>query len=227
MPSFAERLTSLLPECYRQNDATGDLATLLAVVGPSLDALAAAIDGVPSLAAARTCPADFLPLLAALLGVTYDPTGDPARQRQAIGEAVERYRRTGILTALQRDLRELGWSGTVEETSRAVTRLNRRGRLNRGKLTGEYYSLGVFALADAPWSDAFFSAVQRHQPAGTRVWMRTWTLVSVQQDVAPSLDLCFTWLLGQTASRFRLNNSRLNTQAPLTTAIAVGSSLTV
>ena len=226
MPSFSERLATVLPECYRQDDTTGDLATLLAVVGPSLDALAAAIDGVPSLAVAMTCPADFLPLLAALLGVTYDPTGDPARQRQAIGEAVERYRRTGTQTALQRELRELGWSGTVEETSRSVTRLNRRGRLNRGKLTGEYFSLGVFALVDAPWSDAFFATVQRHQPAGTRVWMRTWTLVSVQQDVAPSLTLGMTWSVGQVASRFQLNNSRLNTQAPLTTAMMVGSSLT-
>ncbi|MHB9131179.1 MAG: phage tail protein [Armatimonadota bacterium] len=225
MPTFAERMAALLPECYRQEDTTGDLATVVAVVGPSLDTLAAAIDGVSSLIAATTCPADFLPLLASLLGMTYDPTGDPERQRQAIREAVERYRRSGTMTALQRELRELGWTGMVEETSRSVTRLNRRGRLNHGKLTGEYYSLGVFALADAPWSDAFFATVQRHQPAGTRVWMRTWTLVSAQQDVAPSLTLGITWTIGQIASRFQLNHSRLNAQAPLTMAISVGCSL--
>ena len=70
MPTFAERLHALLPELYLREDLTGDLHTLLQIIGASLDELQVAIDGIPALASVADCSPEFLPYLAAIVGVT-------------------------------------------------------------------------------------------------------------------------------------------------------------
>jgi phage tail-like protein len=171
MPTWAERLMELLPDCYRLEDSRNELQALLAIIGPSLDEITGLILTLPSLAAVETCPGDFLPFLAGLVGVTYDPTLDPAPQRRAIREAIERYRRLGTLAGLQRDLQALGWQGTIIETHRQVLRLGTRGRLNRQKLPGTRYNLGIYGVTGVPASDtAIWLVLDQHHPAGTRRW---------------------------------------------------------
>jgi len=171
MPTFTERLRALLPNLYLREDATGDLHVLLQIIGGTLDELQVAIEGVPALASVDACSPEFLPYLAALVGMTYDPTADPAPQRRAIREAIERYRRIGTLAALRRELLALAWIGQIIETHVFVLRLNTRGRLNQQKLPGQRYNLGIYGVTGIdPNDDAVRAVLDRHHPAGTRRW---------------------------------------------------------
>jgi phage tail-like protein len=171
MPPFAERLLALLPDLHRIADTPGDLRALLAIIGPTLDELHAHIGDLPDLASVERCPAEFLPYLAGLVGVAYDPTADAGPQRQAIREAMERYRRVGALSALQRDLAEAGWQGEVIESHRRVLRLGTRAELGRQALPGPRYNRGIYGVTGIAGSDtALHTIIDRHHPAGTRRW---------------------------------------------------------
>ncbi len=171
MQTWAERLEQLLPDLYLLEDASGDLHALLGILGPTLDALTASIVGLPDLVDVDACPPDFLPFLAGVVGVSYDPTLDPAPQRRAIREAIEQYRRLGTLNGLRRDLQALGWQGTIIETHLRVMRLGTRSRLNQQKLPGQRYNLGIYGVKGvAPTDQAIRLVLERHHPAGTRRW---------------------------------------------------------
>jgi phage tail-like protein len=171
MSAWTERLAGLLPDLYLLEDSRNDLRALLGILGPTLDELTGKIAALPSLAQADGCPPDFLPFLAGLVGVTYDPTFDPAPQRREIREAIERYRRLGTLGGLQRELQAVGWHGEVIETHRQVMRLGTRSKLRRQKLPGQRYNLGIYGITDIPPDDSTRQAVlDRHHPAGTRRW---------------------------------------------------------
>lgn len=171
MTTWAERVAGLLPDLYVIDDVSGDLHALLGIIGPTLDALMARITALPDLVDVDACPPDFLPFLAGVVGVPYDPTADPAPQRREIREAIERYRRLGTLAGLRRDLLALGWQGTIIETHRRVLRLGTRGRLNQQKLPGTRYNLGIYGVTGAPTSEpAIWLVLDMHHPAGTRRW---------------------------------------------------------
>lgn len=171
MTTWAERLESLLPDLYVIEDVSGDLHALLGIIGPTLDAITDKILSLPDLVAVDACPPDFLPLLAGLVGVPYDPTLDPAPQRRAIREAIEQYRRLGTLDGLRRELQALGWQGVIIETHRQVLRLGTRSRLNRQKLPGQRYNLGIYGVTGiTPDDQAICLVLDRHHPAGTRRW---------------------------------------------------------
>jgi phage tail-like protein len=171
MPTFADRLLSLLPDLYRVADTSGDLRALLAIIGPTLDELHARIAGLPDLASVERCPAEFLPYLAGLVGAAYDPTADAGPQRQAIREAVERYRRLGALSVLQRDLADAGWQGEIIESHRRVLRLGTHARLGRQALPGPRYNRGIYGVTGVGEADVTLHAIlDHHRPAGTRRW---------------------------------------------------------
>lgn len=172
MRTVAERLRALLPDMYLLEDTTNDLWAFLQIVGATGDEVQQAIERLPTVAAADTCPPDFLPFLSALVGYAYDPLADPARQRLGIVEALERYRRQGTLVALSRELTAHGWQGEIVETHQRVMRLNRRARLNRQRLPGPHYNLGVFLVDCFILVEGVAEIVARHQPAGTRGWIR-------------------------------------------------------
>jgi len=154
-----------------REDATGDLHTLLQIIGLTLDELQVAIDGIPALASVADCSPEFLPYLAAIVGVTYDPTADPTPQRRHIREAIERYRRLGTLAALRRELLALAWIGQIIETHVFVLRLNTRAILNHQKLPGSRYNLGIYGVTGIdPDDDAIRQILDRHHPAGTQRW---------------------------------------------------------
>jgi phage tail-like protein len=171
MPIWTERLESLLSDCYLLEDTRNDLRALLGILGPTLDEMSTKIAGLPTLVDVETCPPDFLPFLAGLVGMAYDPMLDPAPQRRDMREAIERYRRLGTLSELRRELQALGWQGEIIETHRQVLRLGTRGRLNRQKLPGQRYNLGIYGVTEIALDDETRHAVlERHHPAGTRRW---------------------------------------------------------
>jgi phage tail-like protein len=173
--SFAVRLLDLLPSVYREHDTEGDLAAFLGVPGATLDEIQEHIDRMPRAWDVDNCEPRYLPLLAALVGVELNPRQDTASQRRAIREAVESYRKKATLPAIRRALERLGWNGQIEETSRATVRLNRHASLNRHRLPGELYSLGVYRFVSAASVPGLRSALAPHEPAGTR---RFFTFIS-------------------------------------------------
>lgn len=171
MATWAERLEGLLPDLYLIEDVSGDLHVLLGIIGPTLDGIMDRMTALPDLVDVDACPPDFLPFLAGVVGVSYDPTLDPAPQRRAIREAIEQYRRQGTLDGLRRDLQALSWQGIIIETHRQVMRLGTRSRLNRQKLPGQRYNLGIYGVTGVTPDDQTISLVlARHHPAGTRRW---------------------------------------------------------
>lgn len=171
MPTWTERLEGLLPDVYLLEDTRNDLRALLGILGPTLDDLTIKIAGLPSLASVDACPPDFLAFLAGLVGVTYDPTLDPAPQRRDIREAIERYRRLGTLGGLRRELQAVGWQGEIIETHRQVMRLGTRSTLRRQKLPGQRYNLGIYGVTRVEAADQTINLVlTHHHPAGTRRW---------------------------------------------------------
>jgi len=229
MPTFAERLRDLLPDLYLLEDATNDLWTLLQVVGATGDELQQAIERLPAVASAGTCPLDFLPYLAALVGYAYDSLADPERQRLGILEALERYRRQGTLAALSRELIAYGWQGEILETHQRVMRLNRRGRLNRQRLPGPHYNLGVFQIDSLTLDEGIAEIVARHQPAGTRGWIRQGHPLLSTGSYIPAVAATITLEIRErTLShwQFGLNRSALNGADPLTRSTLDGGELT-
>ncbi len=171
MVEWAERLGQLLPELYLREDSSGDLHTLLNILGPTLDDITAKITALPSLVSVENCPAEFLQLLAGLLAVTYDTTLDPEPQRLVIREAIARYQRVGTMDALIRDLCASGWQGEIIETHRKVLRLGTRARLNQQKLPGHRYNLGIYQVTGVTADDQELNHIlERHHPAGTYRW---------------------------------------------------------
>ena len=79
-------------------------------------------------------------------GTRFDPTADVSRERRAIREAVERYRRKATIPAIRRTLAPLGWKGEIEETFRKALRLGQRSRLNQQRLPGLVYGFGVWRI---------------------------------------------------------------------------------
>jgi len=219
MPTVAERLRALLPELYLLEDATNDLWALLQIVGATGDELQQTIADLPVLATAGGCPPDFLPFLAALVGYSYDPFSDPDRQRLGISEALEHYRRQGTLTALLRELQAAGWQGEIFETHRQVLRLNRRSRLNHQRLPGPHYNLGVFLVDCLTLVTGIADIVARHQPAGTRGWIRQAHALLATGTYLPAGATALTLIVQvRTAAhrQFALNGSALNGDDPLT-----------
>jgi len=174
MAEWAERLGRLLPELYLREDSSGDLSTLLNILGPTLDDITAKITALPSLVSVENCPAEFLPLLAGLLAVTYDTTLDPEPQRLAIREAIARYQRVGTMDALRRELSASGWQGEIIETHRKVLRLGTRTRLNQQKLPGHRYNLGIYQVTGVAADDQELNQIlDSHHPAGISVGRRS------------------------------------------------------
>ena len=168
MSDFSMRLMDLLPSVYREHDTEGDLAAFLGVPGATLDEIQEHIDRMPRAWDVDQCEPRYLPLLAALVGVELNTRQDTASQRRAIREAVEGYRKKATLPAIRRALERIGWEGSVEETSRETVRLNRHATLNRHRLPGEMYSLGVYRLVSETRVAGIRAALAPHHPAGTR-----------------------------------------------------------
>ena len=167
--SYADVLLSLLPSLHRTEDARFEdlpLATFLQVVGVPLDELKAAIDGIPGLVNVESCPEKFLPYLGALVGYSYVDGLDSDVQRRDIRETIERYRRKGTFTMLERELAAQGWTGEIVENHRFAVRLNRNAKLNQQKLPWRVYSQGVYQITDPLALDEFAATVAKHQPAG-------------------------------------------------------------
>ena len=99
---FQQNLINLLPPLYADKDEDGDLRTFLSLPAGSLDELKASIDQMPGIFDVDRCDERFLPLLAYLVGHTYEGTDVPENQRRLIREAVEIYRRKGTLPAMDR-----------------------------------------------------------------------------------------------------------------------------
>jgi len=230
MLTFAERLRALLPELYLLEDTRNDLLALLHIVGATGDELHQAIERLPTVATADTCPPDFLSFLSALVGYAYDPLAEPERQRLGIVEALERYRRQGTLVALCRELTAHGWQGEIVETHQRVMRLNRRGRLNRQRLPGPHYNLGVFLVDCLTLVEGVAEIVARHQPAGTRGWIRQGhALISTGSYTPAGVSLLTLEIRVQARHRrqFGLNISALNSADPLTRSMWDAGELTV
>jgi phage tail-like protein len=170
--SFAERLRAFLPALYLLEDVTGDLDSLLQMIGVTADEFYLAIENLSSLTSPAACPPDFLIYLAALVGYNYDSTGDPERQRLGMMEALGKYRRQGTYPALNRELTAAGLQGTVIETHTQVMRLNRRCRLNQQRLPGPEHNLGIYYVDSITSIENLAEIIARHQPAGTCCWIR-------------------------------------------------------
>jgi len=156
---------------YLREDSSGDLCSLLNILGPTLEDITAKINELPLLVSVENCPAEFLPLLAGLLAVTYDTTLDPEPQRLAIREAIARYQRVGTMDALRRELSASGWQGEIIETHRKVLRLGTRARLNQQKLPGHRYNLGIYQVTGVAADDQELNQIlDSHHPAGTYRW---------------------------------------------------------
>lgn len=171
MKLFAERLLELLPGIYAECDDSGDLRSVFAVLGPTLDDIKEYIDGTPALASPTDCPPDFLGYLATLIGAVFDSKTSPVPQRRRIMEAIERYRRTGTFCGLTHELKALGWHGEIIETFRLITRLNYHSKLNRQKLPGKRYNHGIYGITEPLDNPDFSKIAASHQPAGTICWI--------------------------------------------------------
>jgi phage tail-like protein len=171
---FETRLLDLLPPLYRLRDDSGDLAAFLRVPGASLDELKDLIDRFPLLFDVDRCEERWLPYLAQVVGLPFDPRRSPAENRRRIREAVPLYRRKGTIPAIRRSLTDLGWQGQVEETFHAALRLNRRSRLDSSRLPGRIYSLGVWRVLTELDAPGVRGALPFHHPAGTRVFFLAW-----------------------------------------------------
>ena len=217
--SFETRLLDLLPPLYRLRDESGDLAAFLRVPGASLDELKELIDRFPLLFDVDRCEERWLPLLAQLVGLPFDPRRCSAENRQRIKEAVPLYRRKGTIPAIRRSLTDLGWQGQVEETYRGALRLNRRARLDSSRLPGRIYSLGVWRVVTELDVPGVRGALPFHHPAGTRVFFlqRLAEALSLENEFsAPLLGLVRRVALGLLDESFRIGRDSLGSCFHLT-----------
>ena len=209
---FETRLQDLLPPLYRLRDESGDLAAFLRVPGVSLDQLKELIDRFPLLFDVDRCEERWLPYLAQIVGLPFDPLRSPAENRWRIKEAVPLYRRKGTIPAIHRSLTDLGWQGQIEETFHSALRLNRRARLDCSRLPGRIYSLGVWRVLTELDAPCVREALPFHHPAGTRVFFLAWLREALALGSQPG------GLLGTLARRvalgfldesFRIQRNRL------------------
>ncbi|MDF7806205.1 phage tail protein [Pontiellaceae bacterium B12219] len=171
---FQHNLIDLLPPLYADADEDRDLQTFLSLPAETLDELKASIDRLPGIFDVDRCDERFLPLLAYLVGHTYDGTDAPNNQRRLIRESIEIYRRKGTLPAMDRSLSAIGWEGNIEETFRRALRLNARSRLNAARLPGQVFSLGAYRVHSFNLAEGVREALSFHHPAGTRAFFLQW-----------------------------------------------------
>lgn len=219
---FEKKLWELLPSIYRERDETGDLATFLKVPAPTLDEIKDLADRFPKIFDVDGCEPRFLPLLAAIVGHSFDPTAEVSRERRAIREAVERYRRKATIPAIRRTLAPLGWKGEIEETFREALRLGQRSRLNQQRLPGLVYGFGVWRIRSTDslgLGPAVRAALPFHHPAGTRVFyldlVTGWNEAGADTEAAVRAFVRKT-VYGDMRRVFVLNLSRLNAGDRLT-----------
>ncbi len=228
---FEKKLWELLPPIYRIQDESGDLDTFLRVPAPTLDEIKILADRFPKLFDVDGCEPRFLPLLAAIVGHRFDPMADAGRERRAIREAVERYRRKGTIPAIRRSLVSLAWKGDIEETFRKALRLGQRARLNRQRLPGLIYSFGVWRIRSEDslgLGPSVRAALPFHHPAGTRVFFLD--LVTSLADATGHSTAELAALVRKIAYAdarrvFVLNLSRLNESDRLTNRNRTGTLL--
>jgi phage tail-like protein len=173
---FEDRLIGLLPPIYRERDTNGDLQAFLRVPAATQDELKELIDRLPDIFDIDRCDVRFIPLLAAIVGYSSDPTQNPDTQRRDIRETVERYRRKSTVPAIERGLINVGWQGEIEETFRKALRLNKRSVANHAKLPGRIHSLGVYRIECRNLVPGVRTALVEHHPAGMKVFFLQWLL---------------------------------------------------
>jgi len=184
VPFFKENLIKLLPSLYRHSDKSGDLQSFLSLPAGVLDQIKEKIDNFPDIFDAQKCDERFLPLLAYMVGHTYDGTDLPENQRTRIQESIEIYRRKGTPPAIDRSLKSIGWNGNIEETYKSALRLNSRSRISSSKLPGNVYSLGVYRIHNQNQTKGLRKTLSFHHPAGTGVFFLQW-LSSLSDSIAP------------------------------------------
>jgi phage tail-like protein len=231
---FQHNLMDLLPPLYADKDGSGDLRTFLSLPATTLDELKAAMDQLPGIFDVDHCDERFLPLLAYLVGHTYDGTDAPATQRRLIRESVEIYRRKGTLPAMNRSLGSIGWEGNIEETFRQALRLNTRSQLNAARLPGQVFSLGVYRVNSFNLAEGVREVLDFHHPAGTRAFFLQWLACFIEGSVdlkfqnathVRSVVLAFldeTFVLGRSqlgACRHLTNKQRVYDYIQLTSTV--------
>lgn len=220
MPSYFEKkLLELLPPLYERQDESGDFKTFLSVPAVTLDELKTLADRFPEIFDADQCAERFLPLLAEIVGWHFDPLKDAAAQRRLMREAIEFYRRKGTIPAIRRSLTDIGWTGDIEETFRKALRLNRRSLINRARLPGLIYSLGVYRISQDNLVQEVRSALVPHHPAGTRVFFLQWLYSMLSQDSdfeAVIKQYVQRVCLGHLHDAFVVSHNALNTDYHLT-----------
>ncbi len=230
-PYFGKKLWELLPSIYRERDEAGDLAVFLAVPAPSFDDIKNLADRFPGIFDIDGCEPRFLPLLASIVGHPFDPMADAVRERRAIREAVERYRRKGTIPAIRRSLVSLGWKGEIDETFRGALRLGQRSRLNQQRLPGLVYSFGVWRIRSNDslgLGPAVRATLPFHHPAGTRVFFLDVVTSLVQAGLeteAAALSLVQKIAYADLRRVFVLHLSRLNSDDRLTNRNRTGALL--
>ena len=207
---FARNLMDLLPPLYRIADESGDLQAFLNVVAPTLDELKDLIDRFPGVFDVDRCEERYLPLLAGLVGLAFDATADPQTQRRRLKEAIAYYQRRGSIPAIGRALTDVGWTGELEETFRQTLRLGSRSVLNRAKIPGLIYSLGVYRVGCLNQTSGLRQALIDHHPAGALAFFRQWLLSSADASQTAVGKLLVRMTLFATIDEaFILNQSRL------------------
>lgn len=187
---FDDKLIDLLPPLYAERDTTGDLRAFLAIPAETLDEIRGLIDRLPDIWNVDACDPQFLPLLAAIVGYSFDETLDPDTQRREIAEIIEHYRRKGSVPAIWRSLTNVGWEGEIDETFRSALRLNKRSITNHAKLPGRIHSLGVYRVECRNLVREVRSALAEHHPAGMKVFFLQWLLSreSMEDDLLAALS---------------------------------------
>ena len=226
MSYFEQKLWELLPDLYRESDETGDLAAFLAIVAPILDELKGLADRLPSIFDVADGPEKYLPLLATVVGQSFDPAIDTRAMRRNIREAVESYRRKGTLPAIHRSLERIGWKGRLDETFRKAMRLNRRSILSRARLPGRIYTLGAYRVESEEITHGIHEALAFHHPAGTRAFFLQWLkclldLENPEHHLTKCVAKLTTLRLGEAVvlNRNRLNRDRHLTRKKKTAAL--------
>ncbi|NLN74987.1 MAG: hypothetical protein GX139_01565 [Armatimonadetes bacterium] len=186
---FKDKLLDLLPPVYREHDIDGDLEAFLAVPAATLDEIKSLIDHLPDIWNVDACDPRFLPLLAAMVGYSFDQRRDPDTQRREIREIVEHYRRKGSIPAIHRSLLNTGWEGRIDETFRSALRLNKRSVSNYAKLPGRIHSLGVYRIERRNLIPGVRRALVEHHPAGMKTYFWQWLLSqeSMEDDFIAAL----------------------------------------
>jgi len=125
---------------------------------------------------------------------------------------------------------ERPYDAEIVETHRSVLRLNRRSRLNRQRLPGPHYNLGIFLVECLTFVDGIAEIVARHQPAGTRGWIRQGQAILATGTYVPVGTSLWSLVIRVEARhrrRFGLNLSALNTDDLLTQSSRDAGAVTV